>query len=228
MLLATISRRLELPEDTDDLAQDSEARPFPDPDGGEGFVLGPEDHPLPVHLEALDRDLVIHHRHDDLTGESLRLNLDKHEIAIEDAGIPHAVTLDVQQEGLPASGPLPGERVACLDVLLGKERASGCDPAEQRRERGARLLAQLDSPRPPACAGEDPGPLQALEVVLDPPKVDLAVLGDLAQRRRSAMPGLVVRDEADDLSLPVRQSHRISLPPLPLHVVIAGIKVMDC
>jgi len=180
MLLATISRRLELPEDTDDLAQDSEARPFPDPDGREGFVLGREDDRLAVHLEALDRDLVIHHRHDDLTGEGLRLNFHEHEVAIEDPGVPHAVALDLEEKGLPAAGPLPGERVACLDVLLGKERPAGCNAAEQRRERGARFLAQPNAPRPPACTGEDPGPLQALDVVLDPPKVNLAVLGDLA------------------------------------------------
>ena len=172
--------RLQFPKNTDDFSQDSEARPFPDPDGGEGFVLGREDHRLAIHLKALDRDLVIHHRHDDLTGERLRLHLDKHEVAIEDPGVAHAIALDLEEEGLPAPGPLPGERVACLDVLLGKERPAGCHPAEQRRERGARFLAQPNAPRPPACAGEDPGPLQALDVVLDPPKVNLAVLGDLA------------------------------------------------
>src|SRR3990172_13302724 len=89
VFLPTIPLCLEFPKDRTDLPQDSEARPFPDPDGGEGLVLGPEDHRLAVHLEALDRDLVIHHRHDDLTGESLRLNLDKHEVAIEDPGVAH-------------------------------------------------------------------------------------------------------------------------------------------
>lgn len=52
------------------------------PDRRERLVLGREDDRLTVHLEALDRDLVLDHGHHDLARVSVLLHCHEHEIAV--------------------------------------------------------------------------------------------------------------------------------------------------
>ena len=71
---------------------------------------------------ALDRDLVVQTRHDDLPSTHVRCAMHGHEIAIQNPGVPHAHAVNPQQEMRWLSKQIRIDLITSFDVLLGQNR----------------------------------------------------------------------------------------------------------
>src|SRR5579864_9277490 len=93
-----IGRRLDLSHQADHHAEDFERVFWTD--DRISLVLGPQHETSVLEIEALQRELVVDDRHDDialLRGSAL---FDDNEIALEDPGIDHRIAPDADEHGL--------------------------------------------------------------------------------------------------------------------------------
>ena len=101
-------------------------------DGGVGLVVRHQPHVAVLALERLDRRLVVEHGRDDVAVVGRRLLPHDDPVAVADGRVDHGVTDDLEQEQLALADELPGQREDVLDDLLGQDRATGGDPADDR------------------------------------------------------------------------------------------------
>lgn len=102
-------------------------------DGGEFGVLGKQPYLAAFTLEALDGHFVADARHHDLAVAGFAAGVYRQQVAVEDADVFHAhavyaqqiVGLGVEEGGADVAG--------LLDVLFGKDRRAGSNPADDRQ-----------------------------------------------------------------------------------------------
>src|SRR5579859_332195 len=124
---------LDAAEDGDDLAEDGGVVTG---DRRVGGVVRHEPDVVVRPLERLDGGLAVEHRGNDVPVVRDGLLPDHDPVAVRDRGVDHGVTGDLQQEQRPGADQLPGQREDVLDGLLGEDRATGGDPADERHVRG--------------------------------------------------------------------------------------------
>src|SRR5690606_2476569 len=111
-----------------------------------------------------------------------------HEIAIENAGVPHAHALHAEQEVRLRLEQIGIDLIARLDVLLGEDRRAGRDaPDERQTELLAQRILQTDAPRRAGQELDRPLALERAQMLLgriDRP--ELQPLSDLGPGRRHA------------------------------------------
>ena len=81
-------------------------------------------------LEGLDGRLAVEHGRDDVAVLGGRLLPDDHPVAVADRGVDHRVADHLEQEELAVADQLLGQREDVLDGLLGEDRSTGGDPAD--------------------------------------------------------------------------------------------------
>ena len=89
-------------------------------------------------LVGLHRRLAVDHRRDDLAVLGVRLLADDHPVAVADGGLHHRVTGHLQHEQVALAHEFAGEGEHVLQRLLGQDRTTGGDPADQGHVRGCR------------------------------------------------------------------------------------------
>src|SRR5437660_6907072 len=105
-----------------------------------GRVLGDELDVAVAALEALDGRVAVDQGHHDRAVGSLVLRPYQDQVAIQDAGVDHAVAANVEQE-VPVLGQVGRKEDVVLDVLLGEDRRAGGHVADDRHgDRVASLL----------------------------------------------------------------------------------------
>ena len=87
-------------------------------------------------LERLDGGLAIDHGRDDFAVLRVLLLPDDDPVAVRDGRVDHRVTGHLQHEQAALADQLPGEREDVLDLLVGGDRHTGGDPADERHVRG--------------------------------------------------------------------------------------------
>src|SRR5579875_454183 len=131
-------RPLDPPQHGHDLAED--ARLVPE-DRGVSRVVRDQPHMPVALLERLDRrgalsPLALDHCRDDLAVLRVRLLPDDDPVAVGDGGVDHRVTGNLEKEVRSLADELLRQREDVLDLLLGKDRATSGDAADQRHVRG--------------------------------------------------------------------------------------------
>src|SRR5215510_5301431 len=106
-------------------AEDAEIGVLSDHDRRVLLVCGDELHAVTQRPVILDRGLVVQARHDDLAGAGAVLLLYDDVVALQDAGVDHAVAANVQREQLVGLA----EHLARLErtgpVLIGEDGLAG-------------------------------------------------------------------------------------------------------
>ena len=123
----------------DDALDDQRLFPEINHDRLELVVLGQQRHQRSILAIALDRNLVVKARDDDLPAAHLGGAMHGDEVAVENARILHAHAVNTQQVMRLRAEQLWIEFVMCLDVFLRENRVTGRDPAAERQ---THLLAQ--------------------------------------------------------------------------------------
>src|SRR4051812_26925606 len=132
-------------------------------------------------LEALDRGLAFQHGRHDVAVLGDGLAADRDPVAVADRGLDHGVADDLQHEQFAVTDQLAGEREDVLDRLLGEDRATGGDAADQWHVRrgglaggvgrlhGGALVgaADLVRARTVRVAAQEALPLQRHQLVCD-------------------------------------------------------------
>jgi GTP-binding protein EngB required for normal cell division len=127
--------------------------------------------------EELHRRLAVDERGAHLALLDARLLADHDQVAVEHAGVDHRLAADPQHEQLPVADQLLGQRVDRLDALLGQDRTTGGDLADQRHvacrgagpdvQIGDRVAAELERARLGRVATQVALALQRLELPVD-------------------------------------------------------------
>src|SRR5688500_7575226 len=203
-----------------DHAHDPEILVRADVDDAELRILGHQVDPLAAAPTGLQRGVVADQGDHRVAVARVLLLADDDEVAVEDAPVPHALTLHAQREQV-AAGEQVVEREVALDVLLGQQERARGDATDERNARAraatlrharrasdrrraeARPVAELAQHADRArLAG---GPLdvavtdQLVEVETHAVRGAELELGlDLADGRREAMLFLEANDEFED------------------------------
>lgn len=170
-------------------------------DGPEIRVGGVEEEPPALAPQALDRHLFPEAGHHDLTRLGKASPAHGEEVAIEDAGIAHALPLHPEQVIGHRPEQSGRQAVAALDVLGGEDRPAGGDPADQRHP----IFFLGQQPNAPGIAGnQGDRPLggERLEMLLSAGRhPEAEVTGDLGPSGGIAALGEVAADEVEDFAL---------------------------
>ncbi|VXB73960.1 hypothetical protein CURTO8I2_250177 [Curtobacterium sp. 8I-2] len=179
--------------------------------------------------EDLDGRLFVEHGRDDVPVLGGLLRPDDDPVAVADRGVDHRLTDDLEHEELAGADELAGERDDLVDVLLGGDRDTGGDPADERHERrgvdvraadvGGRLVNQdLERTRAVRVAADPATELELAELVGDAgERGEPGGVADLAHARRVAPRGDRRTDRVEDRLLLRRQ--RLLAPQFVHHVV---------
>ena len=89
-------------------------------------------------LERLDGCLVAEQCSDDVAVLGVMLLAHDDPVAIADRRIDHRIAGHLEQEQVAVADELAGEREDCLDLLLGEDRAAGCNTPDERHVCGGR------------------------------------------------------------------------------------------
>src|SRR5262245_59024975 len=203
---------LELAEDSDHLAEDLDVLRV---DGLEGVVLRLEPDAAFLAEEALEgrlvgRLVVAGQSHHDVAVARVLPPLDDRNVPVEDACVDHRVALDAEEELLPALRERLGDREIVLDVLV-REQGPACgDLADERelvhvgRRLSLGLAVELDRARLRRIALEETCALEVREVRMHRRgRREADRLTDLTNRRRVAVRVHVLRQEVENLALPL-------------------------
>ncbi len=169
----------------------------------EVLVLGQQPHHRALLPVALHGHLVLEARHDDLAVAHLGRAVHRDQVAVEDADVAHAHAAHLEQVVRPRLEELRVDLVVRLDVFLGEDGPAGGDAADQRQAHLlAQRVAQLDAARGAGTQLEHALALQGAQVLLGGiGRLEAERLGDLGPRRRHAVLGERLLDEAQDLAL---------------------------
>ena len=81
--------------------------------------------------KPLDRCfLAIDQRGDYLTIEGVLLAANRHQVALEDAGVDHRIALDLEQEDRVVADEVDRQGQDLFDMLCGQDRRAGSDATE--------------------------------------------------------------------------------------------------
>ena len=108
----------------------------------------------------LDGGLAVDHRGDDVAVFGGGLLAHHDDVAVADRRLDHRVALDLKRKQRALPDQLAGQRQHILDVLLGQDRATGGDAAEQRHigrggPGGAGGLVVVGGPRTSTARGRE-------------------------------------------------------------------------
>ena len=99
-------------------------------DGVERGVVRHQPHLAVLALEGLDGGLVVEHGRDDVAVVGIGLLPHDDPVPVADGGLDHRVADHLQQEELALADELLGQREDLLDGLLGHDRHTGRDAAQ--------------------------------------------------------------------------------------------------
>src|SRR6266700_3844480 len=170
-----------------------------DDDGLELGVLGEQLDAVAAAAQALHRDLVVHPGHHDLARARLARAVHGEQVAVEDAGVPHAHAAYLEQI---VGARLEQGRIDLavpFDVLLGEDGAPGSNSADKRQPG---LFGEADAARGARGQLDRAFPVQDAQMLLG--GVGRAVaerLGDLRAggRKTGLLDGFA--DEVEDFAL---------------------------
>ena len=101
-------------------------------DGIHGVVLRLETDMSLLLIESLDGSGIIDQGHNDLSVIRRVLDMNEDTVTVENTGIDHGLSADIQNEGFSLGNYIGGNGEVVLNILLSEDRLSGSNIADDR------------------------------------------------------------------------------------------------